>query len=126
MELHVQKYWKRFLEDSSMPSDTGCYDAFAFGASPHQAAYLLGLILAGDKTATSSLCSSMKSPKPQYQSRVLYPSFSTSTANLAASLKLILCTDCPLVRWILLCAPRREKMKISHLGKTIIWISLKK
>lgn len=54
MELHMQKYWKRFLEDSSMPSDTGYYDIFAFGASSHQAAYLLGLILAGDKTATSS------------------------------------------------------------------------
>ena len=54
MELYVQKYWKRFLEDSSMPSDTGYYYIFAFGASPYQAAYLLGLILAGDKTATSS------------------------------------------------------------------------
>lgn len=54
MEQHIHNYWERFLEDSDLPSNTDCYGAFAFGSSSHQAAHLLSLILAGEKTATSS------------------------------------------------------------------------
>lgn len=68
MEPHVQNYWKRFLGASGLSLTTDCYGAFSFGSNPNQVAHLLSLILAGDKTATSSAVieyEATKTPMPE-------------------------------------------------------------
>lgn len=54
MKKDIHSYWQRFLEDSGLSNHTEFHDAFAFGTTPQQAAHLLDLVLAGQKTATSS------------------------------------------------------------------------
>lgn len=126
MERYIHNYWERFLEDSDLPSNTDCYGAFAFGSSSHQAAHLLSLILAGEKTSTSSAVFEYEAtetpiPEPGSLSIVLNEHGQPSCVIETHTVHRL-----PFSEMILLCAPMREKMKISHLGKTIIWISLKK
>lgn len=50
----LDTFWRRYLDTTDLPDDTGYSDAFHFGDHPTMADELLDLVLSGRKRATAS------------------------------------------------------------------------
>ncbi|MGX4687546.1 hypothetical protein JNUCC83_11940 [Vagococcus sp. JNUCC 83] len=47
--MDIQAYWKNFLEENKLSSDTNYFEAFYFGSDKTSANSLLNLVLDGKK-----------------------------------------------------------------------------
>lgn len=56
MNVKQQQFWKAFLQTNQYDKNTKCFEVFSFGYSKELIKELTHLVLIGQKTATTSVC----------------------------------------------------------------------